>query len=130
MCDNRADTILTSSAVSPATKRQIGVFQRTIESSSDNRGFRVIARTKASTRRSRAARASSAVTAGSDGADSAAEGAGGVSRSAVATFEQHNPASAATLKAEEPHLIDRLTLPASGINFSAREVAQPPSSNQ
>src|ERR1700722_14353422 len=36
--DSRADTSLASSAVSPATRRQIGKFQRTSESSSDDPG--------------------------------------------------------------------------------------------
>ena len=63
----RSDTILVFSAVSPATNGQIGLFQRTSESSSDNPGFRVIARTKTSTRRSSATRAASAVTSGGAG---------------------------------------------------------------
>jgi hypothetical protein len=111
---------LTSSAVSPATKKQIGEFQRTSESSSDNPGLRVIARTNTSTRRSSAADATSAETADRGGSDSVAAGAD----------EQHNAASTAMLRAAQCRPIDRLNMPASGTIFPATEIALQASSHQ
>ena len=115
--------MLTFSAVSPATSRQIGVFQRTSESSSDSPGFRVIAWTKAFTRRSIAARAASAVTSGSGEGDSVTAGAGAVCGSVFAMFEQHNATSTAMPKAAKQRPIDRLNMPASGFIFPVTEIA-------
>ena len=77
ICESRADTSLTSSAVSPATKKQTGEFQRTSESSSVNPGLRVIARTNAvHTLLKSGRRAASAVTSDGVGRDSAVAGCG------------------------------------------------------
>jgi hypothetical protein len=108
ICDSRADMSLASSEVSPATMRQIGEFQRTSESSSDNRVLRVIARTNASTRRSRAAGVASAANSGGGEGDSVAAGAEVAGGSDLATIELHNAASTATLQAAQWRPIDPL----------------------
>jgi hypothetical protein len=88
--------------------RQIGEFQRTSESSSDNRVLRVIARTNASTRRSRAVGVASAANSGGGEGDSVAAGAEVAGGSDLATIELHNAASTATLQAAQWRPIDRL----------------------